>query len=224
MGHESQARESSCEDVLKSLTLYVDGDGFCFVGIEQLGFDCELSPDTMRRRLVWLEEIGAIARRSQWIDASCVRNGEGRGKRTSDPIRLLVDADQDAIEARARGEIGKDSDVETTAFSPSSQPGLNAEAETISPLPALCQPSHCGEGLISEPEPESPPLPPPGGGCRTDRGKRTGGFPAGLVLLAWSRDQAARSRARRIPEAVERQAAALQGRDPDVQHDEGQTR
>jgi len=68
------------KSVLRSLTLYVDGDGFCFVGIEQLADDCELSPDTVRRRLVWLEEIGTIARRSQWIDGSGVRNGEGRGQ------------------------------------------------------------------------------------------------------------------------------------------------
>lgn len=148
------------KDVLKSLTLYVDGDGFCFVGIEQLAFDCELSPDTVRRRLVWLEDIGAITRQSQWLDASGVRNGEGRGKRTSDLIRLLIDdGNVEHIEARARGESVANYSAETTAFSPSSQRGLNPAPESVSPAPALCQPSQSCEGLISEPEPESSPLP-----------------------------------------------------------------
>lgn len=144
------------KSVLRSLTLYVDGDGFCFVGIEQLADDCELSSDTVRRRLAWLEEIGAITRRAQWIDASGVRNGEGRGKRTTDLIRLLIEADEYAIQARARGDTIADDEAETATFSPSSQQGLNQVPETVSPRPALGQPSHCGQGLISEPEPESP--------------------------------------------------------------------
>jgi hypothetical protein len=146
--------------VLTSLTLYIDGDGYCYVAIPSLADDCELSPDTVRRRLVWLEEIGAIARLPQWIDEYGRRNGEAKGKRTSDLIRLLLDADDELIEARARGEFV---DV-SREVSPSSQPGLNPDhQETVSPALALAQPSHCGEGLISEPEPESPPKAPSGG-------------------------------------------------------------
>lgn len=155
------------KDVLKSLTLYVDGDGFCFVGIDQLAFDCELSADTVRRRLRWLEDIGAIARRSQWIDASGVRNSDERGKRTTDLIRLLIDADQDAIEARARGEAVAETPVKSTPISPSSQQGLNPGEGSVSTAPALGQPSHCSEGLISEPEPEQD-SPSPQGGERED--------------------------------------------------------
>lgn len=147
--------------VLKSLTLYVDGDGYCFVGIEQLAYDCELSADTVRRRLVWLDEIGAIARQSQWLDSSGRRNGEGRGKRTSDLIQLLMDDDRvDLIEARARGENTDDDVYGAAHVSPSSQRGLNSDADSVSPTPALRQPSQSCEGLISEPEPESSPLPP----------------------------------------------------------------
>lgn len=149
------------KSVLRSLTLYVDGDGFCYVGIEQLADDCELSADTVRRRLAWLEEIGAIARRSMWIDERGVRNPDGRGKRTTDEIRLLFDADQEAIEARA---AGRETAAISTAFSPSSQPGLNPAEPSVSTVPALGQPSHYGEGLISEPEPEPEnPLSPQGG-------------------------------------------------------------
>lgn len=139
------------KSVLRSLTLYVDGDGYCWVGIEQLADDCELSADTVRRRLQWLEEIGAISRKSQWIDAHGVRNGEGRGKRTTDLIQLLFEADQEAIEARAAGRAIA---AISTAFSPRSQQGLTTDSPSVGPAPALRQPSHCGEGLISEPEPE----------------------------------------------------------------------
>jgi pyocin large subunit-like protein len=76
--------------VLSMLTIYVNGDGSCFVGIEQLAEDTELSADTVRKRLAWLERVGAIARFPQWIDASGRRNGDGRGKSTSDEIRLLT--------------------------------------------------------------------------------------------------------------------------------------
>jgi hypothetical protein len=43
------------------LSLYVDGDGYCFVSIPTLADDTELSRTTVRNRLAWLEEIGAIA-------------------------------------------------------------------------------------------------------------------------------------------------------------------
>lgn len=148
------------KNVLKALTLYVDGDGYCFTAISTLAWDVELSDDTVRRRLQWLEEIGAIVRHPQWIDERGVRNGDGRGKRTSDNIRLMFDGDQAEIEARAAGQ----SEPVSREVSPSSLRGLNNGADPIcynvSPAPALGQPSHCGEGLISEPEPESSPLPP----------------------------------------------------------------
>lgn len=146
--------------VLSMLTLYVDGNGICFVGIETLAEDTELSTDTVRKRLVWLETVGAVARFPQWLDASGRRNSEARGKRTSDEIRLLINADSDLIEARAKGDGEDDSTPETAPVSPSPQPGLNP----VGPVPALCQPSDSGEGLTSEPEPEEiPPYPPSGG-------------------------------------------------------------
>ncbi|WP_409188426.1 helix-turn-helix domain-containing protein [Bradyrhizobium sp. RDM4] len=63
---------------LSMTSLYVDGDGFCFVSIQTLADDTELSTQTVRNRLAWLEEIGAIARLPQWIDEFGRRNGEGR--------------------------------------------------------------------------------------------------------------------------------------------------
>jgi hypothetical protein len=142
--------------VLGMLTLYVDHAGSCFVGIETLAEDTELSSDTVRKRLAWLEQIGAIARFPQWLDANGRRNGDGRGKRTSDEIRLLLDGDPDLIEAKALGDVA----AETGDASPSHQQGLNREPGEASPAVALGQPSHCSEGLISEPEPEDSPQAP----------------------------------------------------------------
>lgn len=141
---------------LSMLSLYVDGDGFCFVAIPTLAEDTELSAQTVRNRLAWLEQIGAIARLPQWIDEYGRRNGDARGKRTSDLIRLLIDADQDAIEGFSGGEAA---DV-SREVSPIHGIGLNPEAETVSPAPALRQPYDSAEGLTSEPEPESSPKSP----------------------------------------------------------------
>lgn len=144
---------------LSMVSLYVDGDGYCFVSIPTLSDDTELSTQTVRNRLAWLEEIGAIARLPQWIDEYGRRNGEGKGKRTSDLIRLMIDVDPDVIEAGARGEL----ETVSREVSPMPQTGLNEPAETVSPTPALRQPYDSAEGLNSEPEPESPPKPPSGG-------------------------------------------------------------
>lgn len=156
--------------LLRSLSLYVDGDGVAFAAIPTLAEDCDgLSIDTVRRRLVWLEQVGAIARQPQWLDENGVRNGQGRGKRTTDEIRLLFDADQEMIEARAQGRApyvdADENSAKTTAISPSSQLGLNPN---VSPAPALGQhsvsPSSTCDHLISEPEPEpESPKAPEGG-------------------------------------------------------------
>jgi hypothetical protein len=163
--------------VLSMLTLYVQGDGSCFVGIEALAEDTELSADTVRKRLAWLEDVGAIARFPQWVDASGRRNGEGKGKRTTDEIRLLLSADADSIERRALGENGESAEVEKPHGIPSSdelapppQQGQQSENKnvqpSVSPPVALCQPSDSGKGLTSEPEPEVRTPNPLSGGVR----------------------------------------------------------
>ncbi|MHC2241508.1 helix-turn-helix domain-containing protein [Bradyrhizobium elkanii] len=176
-------RNIQAKILLSMLTLYVDAEGACFVSIPALAEDCELSPQTVRRRLAWLQEIGAISRHDQWIDDQGNRNGNGRGKRTTDKIRLLYDVDPYLIEARAAGRaIAEDFD-ETTAedgeISPTCQIGLNPE---VSPALGLRQPYHLGKGLISEPEPE-PEDPPksPSGGLPDDRRTIEEGEPAGFA-------------------------------------------
>jgi hypothetical protein len=155
-----QLHNPHAKTVLRALALYVDGEACCFVGLDQLALDTDLSADTVRRRLVWLEEIGVIARVSQWLDSNGRRNGEGRGKRTSDLIRLLLDADEDAIEAQALGEAIPESAGISTAISPSRQLGLNSGQPSVSPPLALAVLP--GSDSLNH-EPESPPLPPSGG-------------------------------------------------------------
>lgn len=127
--------------ILVAYTLYVDGEGCCFVGMEQIAEDVELSTDTVRRRLVWLEQIGAIKRAPQWIDESGHRNGEGRGRRTTDLIRLLTEADPGEIEVNAQ-------QAEKVGISPSRGP---VARPSVSPPPTLA----LRQGAeSSEPEPE----------------------------------------------------------------------
>lgn len=157
--------------VLSMLTIYVNGEGSCFVGASTLAEDCELALETVRRRLAWLENIGAIARFPQWVDENGRRNSDGRGKRTTDDIRLMVSTDPEVIEARAAGEAEPNDDADQTAVSPLPHRGPVSDSfdGEKSPAPQLApyQPPHCGGGLTSEPEPEpedSPQSPPRGPG------------------------------------------------------------
>jgi len=154
------------KSLLRAVSLYVDGEGCCFVSLEQLADDADLSVDTARRRMAWLEEIGAIARMPQWLDGNGMRNGDGRGKRTTDLIRLLVDGDPDLVERRAAGGLSGESSEISTAISPSRQPGLkseiggpNLDQPSVSPRLALAAvPGPDSSNL----EPESPLKSPPG--------------------------------------------------------------
>lgn len=151
--------------VLSMLTIYVNGEGACFVGASALAEDCELALETVRRRLAWLESIGALCRLPQWVDENGRRNGDGRGRRTTDEIRLMIDADPDEIEARAQGA---QSDPD-----PLRDRGQEQGPQTASPpvTPSLRR----GPDSL-EPEPEdSPPNPPPGGDADGMQGKGSEG-------------------------------------------------
>lgn len=155
--------------VLSMLTLYVNGEATCFVGVDSLAEDTELASNTVRRRLAWLEQIGAISRIPQWVDDNGRRNSDGRGRRTTDLIKLLVDADPEAIECAAKNAIDESSPTPqaglndtSSAISPPSQVGLNPPGPPVSP--ALALPVVEGPNTLNhEPEEESPPTPPSGG-------------------------------------------------------------
>ncbi len=167
--------------VLSMLTLYVDGDGKCFVGIDALAEDTELSVDTVRKRLAWLENVGAIARFPQWVDGNGRRNSEERGRRTTDEIRLLMASDADVIERRALGEVSESSEPAKTAQSrdqssadPRSQQGQQSENKndegSVRGRLGVGLPSDSGKGLDSSnlnQEPEDSPQPPEDRGIET---------------------------------------------------------
>ena len=161
--------------VLSMLTLYVDGEGVCFVSIPSLAEDTELAPDTVRRRLGWLETVGAITRFACWIDETGRRNKEGNGRRTSDEIRLMINADPEEIEARALGN-GGDGDSGGREADPRSQQGSAEDTSQIDPsasarvsaaknlsrdsVSPLATPALRPGPNDSEPEPEAnPPTP-----------------------------------------------------------------
>lgn len=158
--------------VLSMTTLYVDGSGECWVSIPALAEDTELSPNTVRQRLAYLEEVGAIARFPQWVDDLGRRNSEERGRRTSDVIRLLLHADADAIEHRAlnrKGGDGEAADPPHHGGSVNTNPAVdppcgegsadpkNLSGDSLSPSVAL-QLRGGPESLEPEPE-DSPPTP-----------------------------------------------------------------
>lgn len=147
------------KSVLQALTLYVNDEATCFVSVGQLGEDTDLSEDTVRRRLRFLEDIGAIVRFPRWRDELGRANSDGRGKRTTDDIKLLVDADMDEIEAKARGDGVAEGAIPPDGSSPRQQQGLSEE---VRGRLGVGQPSQSGGGLISEPEPEDFPKPPLG--------------------------------------------------------------
>lgn len=129
-------KNADAKNVLRALAIYCNSEGSCFVGIDQLALDTDLSADTVRRRLVWLEEIGAVRRLPQYIDRAGRRNPVS-GKRTTDEIRLNLDGDQELIEARARGEIDAENEAISSAISPSTEQGLNPGQPSVSPRLAL---------------------------------------------------------------------------------------
>jgi DeoR/GlpR family transcriptional regulator of sugar metabolism len=69
MGTKPAAGQPQAKLILSMITLYVDGEACCFVSITALAEDCELSPDTIWRRLAWLESLGLITRTPQWLDS-----------------------------------------------------------------------------------------------------------------------------------------------------------
>lgn len=159
------------KQVLMALCFYVNDTGSCFCGLSTLAQDTELSEQTVRNRLRWLEEIGAVLRIPQWLDEHGRRTydgrnregQEGRRKRTSDEIKLLIEDDPEEIERRAWGQNDDGTKTASPPVSPMPQIGLNPEPETVSPTPALRQPYDSAYPLDSlnselEDSPQSPPL------------------------------------------------------------------
>jgi hypothetical protein len=154
--------------VLLALTLYVDSDGKCFPSIDELAAVTEVSPATVRRRLDWLEEISVIERKPRWIGQNGVRTWDQRGKRTTDEIKLLLDADANHAVVGSDADCTDDWSAETGA-SPSPQVGQTLKTDHRALATGVTQPLHHSDPLISEPEPEESDLNLPSNNCSDDR-------------------------------------------------------
>jgi hypothetical protein len=76
------------------LSLYVDGDGYCFVSIPTLADDTELSQQTVATGWPGSRKSARSRGCRNGSTNMAVATATGRGKRTSDLIRLLIDVDR----------------------------------------------------------------------------------------------------------------------------------
>lgn len=98
------------KSVLRAIADYADENGYAFPSLSRLADDCDLSVDSVRRRIKLLEEIGIIVTFRCWMDEHGKRNSDGRGRETSRDIRLPLDlvrtretADPDGVDAAEEG-------------------------------------------------------------------------------------------------------------------------
>jgi Helix-turn-helix domain len=135
-------------------------DGMAFPSVKFMAAKSQQSKATVQRRLKELEDMGAIARFPRWEDEDGKVNSEGRGRRTSDEIRLLFDAHIDRKSADDDHAGGSE-----LSTSPSQAETGGSQPETL-PVAQLSDgpPSHCRDPIVNrQNEPNSSPYPLPGG-------------------------------------------------------------
>lgn len=118
------------KSVMLALANYVHDEPRCWPSLSTISEDTDQSEQTVRRRLVWLEELGVIVRRARWFDDDGRINYDGRGRRTSDEITFLMDVDGEALAARTapNSEAAEGESVAPVSeISPTCQIGLNPD-------------------------------------------------------------------------------------------------
>ncbi len=176
--------DARAKSVLLALCLYADHRAVAWPSVATLAADTEQSENTVRGRLRYLEDIGVVARLPRWSDDDGNRNGDSRGRRTSDDIQLITSATQEAIdgardEKRSRGSQPEPLteteiyDIETTEESePVDARGSNLEGVRASPLEggrSTCVNPLMNSYLRKE---DSPPSPPSGGEDENSQGEK----------------------------------------------------
>src|SRR5215469_12361526 len=128
--------------LLCMLAMYVNADGECWVGLKALAEDCDCDPKTITNRLNFLQSRGLITRKRQWISETGARNSEGRGKPTTDLIKLVMED----VEQYSMADDEEFSDpIGTELSDPISDPPAIRQRSASDPIQA---------GSVNEPEPE----------------------------------------------------------------------
>jgi len=176
------------KSLLRAIADYADEYGHCWPSLARLADDCDMSIDSVRRRMKLLEEIGVIVTFRAWMDEHGQRNADGRGRETSRDIRCLLDM----VRTRETTEHDDD-DVDQAGTPLANSKGPLATGEGSQQQGAGSQSARGGVALVPPPnEPplnreDSPPNPPPGGsGPQTDEGKEPEHFRAFFTgCLGW---------------------------------------
>ncbi len=186
------ARKTHCGDamaksLLRAIGDYADEAGLGWPSLGRLADDCDMSVDSVRRRLKVLEEIGVIATRRAWMDEHGRRNHDGRGRETSRDIQCLLQVKrrrpdpEDEGGADAAPDAASQSCADDTAGAgggvaigyPSQQPPMGsyqqgAGSQSATPGVALQPPL---EPPLNPHLKDSPPFPPPGARESAAQGK-----------------------------------------------------
>jgi len=154
------------KSLLRAIADYADENGHGWPSLTRLANDCDMSVDSVRRRLKSLEELGLVVTFRAWMDEHGKRNQDGRGRETSRDIRCMLEV------MRTRDtedtDASQDDDQAETPLA-NSKGGL-ATGEGSQQQGAGSQSARGGVALQPPLEPplnnhlkDSPPNPPPGG-------------------------------------------------------------
>lgn len=165
------------KSVLRAIADYADEHGYCFPSLQRLADDCDLSVDSVRRRIKLLEETGLIVTFRCWLDEHGRRNTEGRGRETSRDIRLPLDLVRTREMVESAPAEGEGTETPDDLALANSKGGV-AGSEGYSPSQQLGAGSHTARGGVALQPPleqplnshlkDSPPNPPAGGVSATE--------------------------------------------------------
>lgn len=166
------------KSVLRAIADYADESGNCFPSLSRLADDCDLSIDSVRRRVKLLEDAGIIVTFRCWVDEHGRRNQDQRGRETSRDIRLPLglvrtrDTTAAPVADHDEGEgTGEAPLANSKGGPPSQQLGADSHSSQGPPSSRATPPLAVGPPLepsLNDQSNKNPPSPPSGGGADSD--------------------------------------------------------